>query len=133
MSYHLPSVSRTTESRPAWSGMAIVVEGMFLLLFLIGSLAIIMQVFAAATTRAQYGRHLAEAVAYATSTAERFAADPTSAEGTTNEGDLEVVCDVTSEQTAAGTLYHATITVFEDSAEYPVYVLKTARYEREVE
>ena len=133
MGYHLPSVSRTTESRPAWSGMAIVVEGMFLLLFLIGSLAIIMQVFAAATTRAQYGRHLAEAVAYATSTAERFAADPTSAEGTTNEGDLEVVCDVTSEQTAAGTLYHATITVFEDSEEYPVYVLKTARYEREVE
>ena len=133
MRRHLPNATRTVDSRPTWSGMAVVVEAMFLLVFLVASLAVIMQVFAASTLRAQEGRHLAEAVACATSAAERFAADPAAAGGTTTEGDLEVVCDVTSEQTAAGTLYHATITVLDENAEPPVYVLETSRYEREVQ
>ena len=123
---------RRTQGRPAWSGMAVVVEAMVLLVFLLGSLAVITQLFAAASVRAQEGRLLAEAVAAATTTAERFAADPASVEDAHTEGDLTVRCDVTSEKAGTGTLYHATIRVFGGTSKPALYTLTTARYEREV-
>ena len=130
MSFQLPSVTRSSQERPAWSGMAVVVESMLLLLFLIGSLAILLQLFATGTSRASEGERLAQAVAAATSAAERFAADPADSGGTTEQDELQVVCDVTEEDAGAGTLYHATITVFSEEQEPPVYVLETARYVR---
>lgn len=132
MSFQLPSSSRTSHDRPAWSGMALVIEAMVLLLFLAGSLAIITQLFAAASTRAQSGRKLAEAVALATTEAERFAADPANAEGTFTEGDLTILCNVTSETSETGTLYHATIDVRDTASGHgdaePIYTLTTTRY-----
>lgn len=136
MAFSLPTASRTTDARPAWSGMAVLVEAMVVLLFLIASLAIITQLFAKAAIRAQEGERLARAVAVATDAAERFAADPDEAAGTTVTDELEVVCEVVPTDTPAGTLYDATISVFvqgdTDSAQAPVYVLTTSRYEREV-
>ena len=133
MSFSLPAGTRTTRTRPAWSGMAMLVEAMFLLVFLMASLAIAMQLFAASSARAQQGRDLSLAVAEATNAAERFAADPTTAAGTTTADNLTIDCQVTSEETARGTLYHATITVFAEGEEAPVYTLATARYQGEVQ
>ena len=96
MSFQLPSSSRTSHTRPAWSGMALVVEAMVLLLVLVGSLAVITQLFATASARAQSGRKLAQAVALATTEAERFAADPANSEGTFTEDDLSAFSDVKS-------------------------------------
>ena len=128
MSFELPSVHRRVHEPPAWQGFAIVIEAMVLLAFLAASLAVITQLFAASAVRAGQGRELAAAVSCATNVAERFATHPDEAEGTTREGNLTVVCDVHEDQHDAGTLYHATITVFESDAETPVYVLETARY-----
>ena len=134
MAFTLPSASRTTEGRPAWSGMAVLVEAMVVLLFLIGSLAVVTQLFAAAAERAREGEQLARAVAYATDAAEAFAADPAGSDGSSTREGLELTCDVTSTPTAAGTLYDATITVFAEdgSAEAPLYVLTTSCYENGV-
>ena len=135
MSFQLPSSTRTSRTRPAWSGMAVMVEAMVLLFFLVTSLAIITRLFAAASTYAREGEQLAEAIAIATTQAERFAADPATAEGTHEDGELSVTCEVTSDPTAAGTLYHAHIAVFDttDTApQHPVYTIETARYEQGV-
>ena len=128
MSFELPTGHRRLHEPPAWTGFAIVVEAMVLLAFLAVSLAVVTQLFAASAVRAREGRELAAAVSCATNVAERFAAHPDEVAGTTREGDLVVVCDVEEDQRAAGTLYHATVTVFEDDVETPVYVLETARY-----
>ena len=55
MSFQLPSSTRTSRTRPAWSGMAVMVEAMVLLFFLVTSLAIITRLFAAASTYAREG------------------------------------------------------------------------------
>ena len=132
MAFTLPSATRTTDTRPAWSGMAVLMEAMILLLFLVGSLAVMTQLFAASALRAREGEQLAQAVALATDAAERFAADPATAPASSTEGDLVVACDVTSEPTDAGTLYHATITVTDagaqNASEAPLYTLATTRY-----
>lgn len=115
-----------------WTGMAVVVESIVLLVFLIVSLTVILQLFGAATAQTREGERLALAVSAATSTAERFASDPTAADGISTQGELTVSCQVSDEQTAAGTLYHATITVYDPNFEKPVYELVTARYVSEV-
>ena len=113
------------------SGLAMVVEAIVLVLFLAGSLAVLTQLFAAASMRSREGERLAQAISAATTCAERFAADPAGTSGTSTDDGLVVDCEVTPEQTDAGTLYHATITVFSDATEAPLYVLETARYESE--
>ncbi len=129
-----PSLKHAPQGRRlSWSGMAVVVEAMVLLTFLIASLAVIVQLFALATTRAQEGQRLAEAVAYATSTAERFASDPLAAEGTTTYDDLIVVCKVEDHATTHGTLYQATITVVAADTTESVYELATSRYQEGVQ
>lgn len=122
-----------THSRPAWSGLAVVVEAITLLLFLVWSLSIVTQLFAAAAARGEQGSDLATAVSLATSTAERFAASPADAEGTTTQDGLTVACAVEPESMGSGTLYHATIEVFAPNQSEPVYTLTTARYQRQVE
>lgn len=132
----MSSISTRTQHtgiRPAWSGLAVVVEALFLLAFLVGSLTILTQLFAAASVHAREGEQLAEAVAYATNAAEHFAADPSHAEGVTQEDDLTISCTVRAEQTARGTLYRAIIRVTTHDTQREVYTLSTARYEREVE
>lgn len=127
-----PRSTRRADQQPSWSGMAVLIEAMVLMMVLVGSLAIIMQLFATATIRAREGQQLAEAVAYATSAAESFASDPTAAEGTSVQNGLIVQCQVTDQKTTAGTLYHATITVLDESTAEPVYELVTSQYQSEV-
>ena len=129
MSTMTSSSRRTPRTRPAWSGVALVIEAMLVLLFVAASLAILTQLFASATVRAEQGRLLAEAVSVATNEAERFAANPEDAAGTTEEGDLVVRCEVSERETGAGTLYDATITVYQADGREPIYVLETSRYE----
>lgn len=131
-----------------WSGAAVLVEAMLLLVFLIASLAVLMQMFSAAVNRADESAQLTAAVAAAADTAEQFAADPTQAAGTKTEGDLLVVCTVTPEPREAGTLYHAEISVYAAETDagsgdrtavdinptaQPVYSISTSRFESEVE
>ena len=65
-------------------------------------------------------------------TAERFAADPASIAPEEHEGDLRVVSDVTQEAREGGTLYRATISVFDANNATPVYTVTTSRYVSEV-
>ncbi len=132
MSFQLPHKHGEAHTTLSWTGMALMVEAMVLLLFLVASLAIVTNVFAAATVRGKEGYELAEAVAAATNAAERFAADPRTAQGSTTQGSLSISCEVTSEPTATGTLYHATITVCPKDGEQSLYQLTTACFEREV-
>lgn len=132
MSFKPHALSRSGQQQLSWPGLAVLIEAMVLMAVLMGSLAIIMQLFSSATIRAQQGQRLAAAVAYATSTAESFASDPSAADGTTIQDGLLVTCQVSDEQTAGGTLYHATITVLEQRTAEPVYELVTSRYEEGV-
>lgn len=140
MAFELTSHRKSNNARPAWSGAAFIVEAMLLLVFLIASIAVFTQAFALAAEKSAEADELSRAVAAASNVAERFAADPQSVTSSSTEGDLVVLCDVTSEGRDGGTLYEATIEVYEansaneasaDGAE-PLYSITTARYESEV-
>ena len=133
MSFELPTTRRTMRSLPSWSGMAFLVEAMLLLVFLIGSMAVFTQLFAHAVDRSESSRVLTEAVAAAENAAERFAAAPASAPAQVRDGNMLVKGDVADEKTAGGTLYNATITVYRDGQDEPVYTIQTARYSSEGE
>lgn len=116
----------------SWVSAAFIIESILLLVFLIGSLAILTQLFSASLNRSVEGRTLDAATIAATSIAEHFAADPTGVNEETQLGDLRIVCSVEEEQRAGGVLYHATIDVFDTSvsgSNDPVYTLATASYE----
>lgn len=132
MSFELPSRRANSHTAPTWAGMALIVETMVLLLFLVASLAIVTGVFASSVVRAREGEDLARAVAAATTVAERFASDPASVPEASTESGLVVRCARTSEQTGAGTLYRATLTVLSPDTSTELYALETARYVREV-
>ena len=112
MSFQLTSTTRTRASRPAWANVAFIVEAMVLLVFLIASLAVFMQLFSAALERSEEGGTMTGAVAAASTTAERFAADPQGVPAVAEFDDLVVTCDVTPEARDRGTLYHANIAVY---------------------
>ena len=131
MSFELPSRRAATHTAPTWAGMALIVETMVLLLFLVASLAVITEVFADATVRARRGEELARAVAAVTTVAERFAADPVGTGGTTTENGMVVSCVVSAENAGAGTLWHATVTAVSPTTGDELYTLATAHYERE--
>lgn len=111
-----------------WGGTAYLVEAMVLLAFLVAALAVCSALFAQSLSTAREQSRLERAVAVATDTAERFSADPSDPEGCIPDDTdgLDVACDVTPEQNAAGTLYEATITVSDGGQQ--VYTLTTARY-----
>ena len=132
MSFELPAHRLTASARPGWASAAFIVESLLLLVFLIGSLAVFTQMFAAASEQASASSTLSAAVAAAGNTAERFAADPESVEAEAHVGDLRVVSDVTADERDGGTLYHATISVFEANDAQPVYTVTTSRYVSEV-
>ena len=108
------------------SSLAFIVEALVLLLFLIGSLAIITQLFSLSANKATQSKHLEQGVIVASNVAERFSANPKGVEEMTNERGLAVSCSVTEENLAYGTRYDALITVFDDNGE--VYRLTTSRY-----
>ncbi|MDO4403928.1 MAG: hypothetical protein Q4C09_02705 [Atopobiaceae bacterium] len=136
MSFQLPTITRADNSQPRWSGMAVLVESMLVLLIMLVSLAIVVLLSSSAVVRARDGRHLAEAISLATSTAERFEANPSAPNQDVNIDEYMVKCTVTPESTGVGTLYHAEILVYvtDGTADpsTPVYTLQTASYERGV-
>lgn len=145
MSFQLPYKRTAAEGeRIRWSGAAVLVEAMLLLVFLIASLAVLVQMFATAVNCADESAQLTAAVAAASDMAEQFAADPTNIAEETNADGLLVVCDVKAEPRKAGTLYHAEISVYAADADAsagavtapagdPVYSVSTSRFESEVE
>ena len=132
MSFQLPTHRPATSARPGWASAAFIVESLLLLVFLVGSLAVFTQMFAAAAEQAAEGSTLSAAVAVAGNTAERFAVDPGSIEPEAHEGDLRIVSDVTAENRKGGKLYRATISVFDANNAEPVYTVTTSRYVSEV-
>lgn len=118
-----------TGQRTAWASAAFIVESMLLLVFLVGSLAVLTQLFALSLNRSVESRTLDAATIAATSIAEHFAADPNDVQESTQLGDLIVKCDVTPEPRKAGTLYRATISVFDTSSGEKVYEMSTSRFE----
>ena len=70
--------------RRPWHGAAFIVEALVLLVFLIASLAVIMQVIAGAHERSIEADRLSNAIILASNDAEAFAADPTREESTSS-------------------------------------------------
>ena len=97
---------------PSWAASAFIVEAIVLLAFLVASSAVFVQLFSVAHVRSEESGMTAAAVAAATSTAERFAANPTSVSEVVRVGDLVVACETTPEKRAGGTLYQADISVY---------------------
>lgn len=117
MSFSLPTQRTQTAYRSRWSGVAFLIEAMLLLVFVMASLAVFTQLFAESGERANQSKALTDAVAIASTTAERFAADPQGIDSRFEYEGLLVTCDVTSETRAGGTLWHADIAVY--SADEP--------------
>lgn len=113
MSFELPTRRTAFAARPRWSGSAFLVEAMLLLVFVMASLAVFTQLFAASAERAVESRAMTDAVALAATTAERFSADPQDVERVQVVGELCAVCQVTPEARPGGTMYYATISVYE--------------------
>ena len=116
----------TAVYEPRKSNLAFIVEALVLLLFLVGSLAVITQLFALSANKANSSKHLEQAVIAAANAAERFSADPSNVEQTKMENGLAVTCSVNETALGYGTRYDVIITVFDESGE--VYSLQTARY-----
>ena len=136
MSFELPTRRTKVVARPGWSGAAFLIEAMLLLVFVMASLAVFTQMFAASSQSANQGKDLTDAVAIAAATAERFAADPQSVASEFDQGDLHIVCDIRSKARDGGTMYYATISVsrldslagLPDDAS-PIYEVQTSKYE----
>ena len=116
MSLGLTSAHKRAGQRPAWSGTAFIVEALFLLLFLVASIAIFVQLFAHAEKQSAESVELSRAVALASNAAEHFAANPEAASGVMRADGLVAVYTVTSEQREGGVLYHAEISVYADNS-----------------
>lgn len=119
-------------SRSSWSSVAFIAESVLLLVFLVASLAVLTQVFSSSLSRSVESRTLDAANIAATSIAEHFAADPTDVEERTQLGDLMITCEVTDEPRQNGTMYHATISVYDmgpSGTGEVVYKVETAKYE----
>ncbi len=122
---------RRSPRRTRRGSRAFIVEALVLFVFLVITLAIVSQLFFASANQAQKSLELERAITVAANVAERFSANPTSAEiSEAGQDGLSVRCAITPQFTTSGTLYEATITV---SNEYEdIYTLTTARYVSEV-
>ena len=124
--------ARTTHT--SWTSVAFIVESILLLVFLVGSLAVLTQVFTLSLNRSVESRTLDAATIAASTIAEHFAADPSDVVDEVKLGDLKITCQVTEEPRANGTMYLAHIDVYDltgSSGDAPVYSLDTARYRTE--
>ena len=134
MSFELMSKGDRRMAQPSWTNMAFIVEAMLLLVFLVASLAVFMQLFSAAAQRSAESRDLTDAVAVASTTAERFAVDPQGIPEVSHADDLTVTCTVEPDSRDSGTLYRANIAVYkgDEPAGEPVYSLSTSTYVSQV-
>ena len=107
------------------SGVALLVEALVILLFLVASLGLLMHVLSRASVQGERAAELARAVELASNVAERFAADPAGTAGVTYEDGLSATCEVASD---AGGLMRAHIVVTAEDDGATVYTLDTARY-----
>jgi len=114
------------ESRAFWPGTAFLVEALVLLVFLVWGLAVFTNLFSASRQMGAKEEVLQQSVTLASNAAEQFSTDPTGTPDTRIEGDYTVSCNVTPQTTSSGTLYKATISVFNAGEE--IYSIKTARY-----
>lgn len=112
MSFELPSHRKKVAQHGRWPGAAFLVEAMLLLVFVMGSMAVFTQMFAAASQHANQSRELTDAVAATSAMAERFAADPASVPDRVAIGDAHVVCLVSEQQREGGILYKARISAY---------------------
>ena len=120
-------IGRVRKERAVWPGAAFIVEALLLLVFLTGSLAVLMNLNAEADRIGRSSANLMNALVMASNSAEEFAADPVAVRaaqsldaGQTDanvryENGLVLVRDVTAEATGAGVMYRATITVWNEA------------------
>ena len=106
--------------------MALLIEALVVMAFLMFSLAVFARLFASAQVGGVMATRKSEAVLAASDVAEEFSANPTKVASSSEVNGLVVTCEVTPEAKADGTLYHATIVVSHDTDE--LYRLDTARY-----
>ena len=119
-------------AKTSWTSVAFIVESILLLVFLVGSLAVLTQLFVTSLNQSVKSRTLDAATIAASTIAEHFAADPSDVADEVQLGDLKVTCQVSEEPHDNGTLYVAHIDVFDltgSSGDESVYSLETARYE----
>lgn len=140
----LPERKPMTDRRP-WHGMAFIMEALVLLVFLVVSVAILMQLFGAVRTHNEKASVLSTSILLASNEAERFTIDPvsdttqyytladgffTEAEEET-EGTLKVNRTVRPARTDAGIIYYATITV--EQHDLIIYEIDSACYSADAE
>ena len=111
-----------------WPGAAFIVEALLLLVFLAGSLAVLMELNADADAAGQQSADLMAAMTLASNAAEEFAANPELAAATGALSDEEEAArvqygtglvmtrTVEAEPMAAGTMYRARIAVWHEDA-----------------
>ena len=122
--------AKTTHA--SWTSVAFIVESILLLVFLVGSLAVLTQVFTLSLNRSVESRTLDAATIAASTIAEHFAADPSDVEDEVTLGDLRITCQVDEQPRDNGIMYYARIDVYDltgSSGDGPVYTLETARYD----
>lgn len=121
-------VGRHRAERSVWPGAAFIVEALLLLVFLAGSLAVLMELNADADAAGQQSADLMAAMTLASNAAEEFAANPELAAATGALSDEEEAArvqygtglvmtrTVEAEPMAAGTMYRARIAVWHEDA-----------------
>lgn len=120
-------------SESSWHGMGFLIESMVLLAFVALAIAVFFRLFAYAKTTSTSNIALSQAVVYASNTAELFSSDPQSMEGYAKaEEGYYVTCNVTSENTESGTMYHANITVSNQETGEDIYSIATSKFDSEV-
>lgn len=137
------STFRGLSSSANASNRAFVVEALILLAFLAVSVAIVLQLFAAAGVQSREAHKLSLSEHLATNTAEAFGANPTAiesmvyydADGNKLETDVgkvySVETTVVPQRTTTGTMYSANIVVTNYELRYDgnvIYELETQRY-----
>lgn len=127
------TTQRQTHSR---SGIAFIIEMLILLVLVCGCFAVLVQLFAYSEQQGKNNYNRVEAVHLAADVAEAFGADPQSVPEVEVVGNLVVYTTIIDEPQATGTLYTATISVYNidasssDEASEPYCELETARYVR---
>ena len=116
-------VGRARADRAVWPGAAFIVEALLLLVFLTGSLAVLMQLNADADRTRNESAALMDAIVLASNSAEQFASDPSIATqvqdgeaadpNLVNSEDLLLVREVEVVPSQDGTLYRAVIRVWD--------------------
>lgn len=115
-------------------GTAFIVEMLVLLVVVVSCLSVFIDIFATSQQKSEENDATVQAIHLATNAAEQFSANPTSVVELETFDNLVVHTVIDRQPQQAGTLYKATITVYEvdqiDEGDYtdPCYRLETARY-----